>query len=351
MADAGKLTLSVVWDGHSVRSQAVRSTRPQAASLLKGKSVGQVTQLVPLLFSVCGQAQAAAARAALQAAQQGGNEDLAVQEQRIRYETVQEHLWRMLLDWPKLLGIPTQEACFVKWYAMLRDISAGMADRTSLKSEFERDWLGMSLSDWRKLGDVQVWWRSGHSPAAQLLSELAEQSSGMHGAADSAMLPLWSAAQAQTACAARWGKAFSAAPDVKGVALETGVRSYHPELSVGRYSGVLARVLARLADTVELIGDGARSRLDAYSSTAGEGVAVVHTARGMLMHHVLLENGHVREYEIVAPTEWNFHSAGAFVQEMSGLQETDAARLSHKARLAALSLDPCVPYEVEVQHA
>lgn len=351
MNEVGSLSLVVAWDGTQVRSLDIHSTRPLAASLLPGKSAAQVMQFVPLLFSVCGQAQAAAAGAALQAAQQEEGEDRSVLEQRIRCETAQEHLWRMLLDWPKLLGLPVQQAHFVEWYAMLRDMPTDAANRASLQSGFERDWLGMGLTDWHKLGDMENWWRTARSPAARLFAALDEQSSGMSRADGSAMLPVWRAEQAQAACGTRWGSAFSAAPDLHGVAMETGVRAYHPQFSAGRYSRVLARVLARLADTIELIGGAARPRLDVYSPAAGEGVAVVHTARGLLMHHVLLENGIVRGYEIVAPTEWNFHPAGALVREISGLHEPDEMRLRHKVNIAALSLDPCVPYEIEVRHA
>ena len=41
---------------------------------------------------------------------------------------MQEHLWRVMLDWPKLLGLPQQEQRFTAWYSMLRKIGAGETD-------------------------------------------------------------------------------------------------------------------------------------------------------------------------------------------------------------------------------
>ncbi len=272
-------------------------------------------------------------------------------EQKIRCEVLQEHLWRMLLDWPKLLGLPQQEKHFVKWYAMLRGIAAGDSDMADLRLEFERDWLGMPLSDWCLLGDVQAWWRATQSPAAQLLAKLEEQAGAMRNKSE--LLPAWSAVQAQAACAGRWDAAFSAAPHHQGVAAETGAWSYHADHSMlrGNYPATLMRLLARLIDTAALLDGSGVSRLDAISPAAGEGLAVVRTARGLLMHHVQMEAERVKDYVIVAPTEWNFHSSGAFAQDMIGLEEQDEARLQHKAHIAALSLDPCVAYEIGVHHA
>ena len=128
MVDVGKLTLVVIRDGYSVSATEIRSTRPMAAQILKGKTPAQVLQIVPLLFSVCGRAQGAAASAALQAAQQGGLAATAAMERMIRCEAMQEHLWRVMLDWPKLLGLPMQEQRFTAWYSMLRKIGAGEID-------------------------------------------------------------------------------------------------------------------------------------------------------------------------------------------------------------------------------
>ncbi|HCI12573.1 MAG TPA: hypothetical protein DFK12_01055 [Gallionellaceae bacterium] len=349
--DTGKLSLVVTWDGASVGAVAVRSTRPQASVLLKGKTPAQVMQLVPLLFSVCGHAQGAAAEAALRAARQIEPGDAIASERKIRCEVLQEHLWRMLLDWPKVLGLPQHEKLFVMWHGMLREIAAGNMDMAGLRREFERDWLGMSLPDWSELADVRAWWRESKSPAAQLLAELDEQASCMR--TTSGLLPAWTAEQALIACAGRWSASFAAAPDYRGGAAETGARSYHADhpMLCGKYSTVSMRLLARLIDTVELLDGSGESRLDALGPAAGEGIAVVRTARGLLMHHVQLEAERVTDYAIVAPTEWNFHPGGTFVQDMIGLEERDEASLRRRAHIAALSLDPCVAFEIEVRHA
>lgn len=81
------------------------------------------------------------------------------------------------------------------------------------------------------------------------------------------------------------------------------------------------------------------------------GIAVVHTARGLLLHYAAVAAVNVTNYAIVAPTEWNFHLSGAFVQELQEMTEANETHLKHRAYIAALSLAPCVAYEIGVSHA
>jgi hypothetical protein len=360
LTDAGKLTLSVVWDGNSVSATDIRSTRPIAAQILKGKTPAQVVQIVPLLFSVCGRAQGAAASAALQAAQNGIPIASAQVEHTIVCEAVQEHLWRMMLDWPKLMSMAPQEQRFAGWYALLRKIGAGEIGMDVFLHEFESDFLGMPVTEWRALDSyhlLQTWLRKAHSPIAALLARLDELEHGRHGSSGIRLLPAWTAAEANQACSGRWDTAFSARPDWQGDTAETGAWTYYADNrllhDVWQQSGskALTRLLARLMDVIEMASGNAAQRLDAANPAAGAGIAVARTARGLLMHHVSIEADLVRDYVIVAPTEWNFHPGGAYTQDMRGMQECDAERLQKLAHISALSLDPCVEYEVEIRDA
>ncbi len=356
--DAGKLTLGVVWDGKSVTATEIRSTRPMPAQILKGRTPAQVRQIVPMLFSVCGQAQRAAAAAAMHAAQHA-SPPAAGMERTIACEAVQEHLWRLMLDWPKLFGVVPQERKFAGWHAMLREIAAGRAGMDTFLREFESDELGMPVAEWRALDSLQAlqqWWRKADSPVAQLLAKLTETQAREH-ARDIGWLPAWSAAEIHRSCAGKWDADFSACPTWRGEAAETGVWTYYDDSpllhDVWRQSRSqpLTRLLARIMDVVEMAEGSAAPRLDAASAAAGEGIALVRTARGLLIHRVRIVAEKVADYAIVAPTEWNFHPAGAFAQDMIGLETGSAEELKRRAQIAALSLDPCVVYEIEVRHA
>ena len=82
-----------------------------------------------------------------------------------------------------------------------------------------------------------------------------------------------------------------------------------------------------------------------------EGLGAVQTARGLLLHRVCLWDGRVAHYQIVAPTEWNFHPDGALVRGLRTIVADDSETLEQKARLAVQALDPCVAFRIEVGHA
>lgn len=360
MFDVGKLTLGVVWDGEAVTATAVHSTRPMAAQVLKGKTPTQVVQIVPLLFSVCGRAQGAAASVALLAAMREESPAVAAMERTIVCEALQEHLWRMMMDWPDLLGIPQQDKQFAAWFALLRKIGAGEAELAGFLREFEQEALGMTAAEWRKMAtyaEVQAWWRKSENVLARVLAKLDEMPQSRGNRNEARLLPAWSAAEAQQACAGKWESRFAAQPEWQGAAAETGAWSYHADSAllrdVWQQSGAkaLVRVLARLLDMVELASGTAAARLSMSSPAVDEGIAAVRTARGLLLHRVRLDGDKVADYQIVAPTEWNFHPAGAFAQDLCGLAEHDGGLLEYRAQIEVMSLDPCVAYEVEIRNS
>ena len=83
----------------------------------------------------------------------------------------------------------------------------------------------------------------------------------------------------------------------------------------------------------------------------GIGRALAETARGLLMHEIVLDGDRIADYLIVAPTEWNFHPEGALVRRLTGLATADQADLLRTARLDVHTLDPCVACRVEIGHA
>jgi hypothetical protein len=80
------------------------------------------------------------------------------------------------------------------------------------------------------------------------------------------------------------------------------------------------------------------------------GVALADAARGALLHRVEVADGLVQRYQILAPTEWNFHPDGVVAQGLeriarSGVGGTELERL---ARLYITAVDPCVEYRLSV---
>ncbi len=111
---------------------------------------------------------------------------------------------------------------------------------------------------------------------------------------------------------------------------------------------VFSRILARVCEISQLL-NYSKQLLDeidlnepSYIKPAVDikklsatGEAAVEAARGSLIHKVKIENGLIKEYEIITPTQWNLSGGtkekqGVSQKAMVGLSDTDTAELVFK---------------------
>ncbi len=327
--DQGGVRLTVGWDGRRIVGARVECRRPQAARLLEGRPIAEAVALAPRLFSLCGCAQGAAAKMAAAAAQ---SEAISLDGlcRDVVLEAMGEHLWRLLLDWPLLLGQAPEKEAFLAWRKRL------MAARAP-------DEAGSFVADLRQ-------WLAGRA--------LPE---GANGQVSSVATPLLPWCSAEDWVAAGIDETFAQWPTLAGQAAETGALAR--QSAVPLVAGLLAtgkRVAARIAARHAELDFLARGLLapellhgwlDASPVGEGAGLARVETARGLLLHLIQFKDGRVEAYVIVAPTEWNFHPQGAFVGEIVGSPAATRDEAEMLVRRLALALDPCVTYEVVVEDA
>jgi Ni,Fe-hydrogenase I large subunit len=367
MPSSGKLNLNIVWDGKVVLGVEVTSTRPKAYRILKGRLPDNAVQLVPLLYSVCGKAQQAAAIAATSAAQGHELPQDSLLERGVICEAMQEHSWRLLLDWPNLLSLPQHQQQFVHWHGALNEIAAGQGNAASLLAELPQLLLGVSDQEWKHIdtyAKFSEWQNAGQGLLAPIFAALEIKESKLDfvgKTASCALLPNWSAADVWQNYAGHLDQKFAAMPQHNGKPMETGALAYSQHTPLlqdvlrKRPTRLLARVIARLADLLDsaevLAHDNIGGRVQSISASDAAGLSVVRTARGMLLHYVRIESERVADYLTVAPTEWNFHPQGVLVTGLIGLKENDAERLMETVKDYVLSLDPCVEYEIEFSHA
>lgn len=134
-----------------------------------------------------------------------------------------------------------------------------------------------------------------------------------------------------------------------------GLISHLVEQSDGN---VRNRVIARLIEVARLIPQmeqwakeiipGEAFCIDAPIPESGQGVGMVEAARGSLGHWLEIRDGRISNYQIIAPTTWNFSprdetgQAGALEQALCGApvqdDETDPVSVQHIVR----SFDPCM---------
>lgn len=376
MAIEGEIAVTLDWDGTRVRRVIVRSSRPFAASrVLVGREPSVAVAMAPRLFSICAQAQAAASSSAV--AMAGGapldTSALALLERRVLLENVQEYLWRLLIDLPKAMGgepvfapVGAARAAIVEAIARSnptrgeRAALARLLERTVSAHVFgmpSRDWLAIE----GELALASALARATTVPAA-LLARLLHASP--LAASDVALMPDASAEALREAVVPSLDadNGFVREPRWNGHAAETGalarMRSHRciAALLQRHRKSVATRIAARMFELAQMIeGLGARSpsarAVNVLPLAEGVALSALQTARGLLLHRAHVAGGLVRDYRIVAPTEWNFHPDGPLARGLDGHAAHDEATLVRDARLAVQALDPCVGCRLEVGHA
>lgn len=370
MNPGGAMRLAARRQGRRIVAIEVDNPRPQAARVLEGRTVDEALKMVPALFSLCSHAQRIAAQAACVAA---GAAEVArpeawAEERELATEMAQEHLWRLMLDWPMLFAHAPRRDRFAELHRRLARLE-------DARAAYE---LGGDLLDLVAVELLQGFFMATRGPSG--LREFVERArrGGTIGAALGDLIEMGSSTPEGESlpllpamAAGAWAKAlgavpsaeFCAAPTLFGHAHETGVLSRQTgELMVRGLLSHRHRIAARLfARVLDLSDCASRLRhplasdmstlVDAASLGEHAGLACVETARGLLMHAVRLDGGRIAEYAIIAPTEWNFHADGPFVREGCGWEaESDAAALL-RLKALALSLDPCVEYDIRIEDA
>jgi hypothetical protein len=366
----GRLRIGVHWDGERILAIDLTSARPvEACRILEGRSAMQALELVPRLFSLCGRAQAAAAALALAATGAMPAPDAVALDRRVAVESVLEYLWRLLHDLPTALGEPPRIDALVP---VRRDLLAALADEApttafpeavaGLRRLLVVDVLGPDDGPGDGVDDYQRWLAAAATPVASWLAALDDHGFGDWGHGATPLMPARPGEEALQQLAGRLGNepGFAQRPDWLGRPVETGALATRQEeplvrqLRQVRGHSCATRFAARLADLRGLV-DGltqaeARPLAGSLQLDDGAGLGWVQTARGLLLHRVTCAaSDEISSYQVLAPTEWNFHPGGALVGGLEAQPAVNENDLRRGVALAVLALDPCVGYEVVVE--
>jgi len=351
----------------------ITSTRPDVArSLLQGRTRTEVVAAVPQLFSICAHSQATASALACAAAagEPVGADGLASDAASVCAEMVREYAWRTLLDAPHDIGeSPGDDAITAARASLAFHSTTDVGPRTSdVADTIALAAFGASADEWlslRTLPEFDRWADSGRTAAARFLRKVRDDDAaasrrGPGGPADDPALlegQRHAAWIGEIAAACDGDPEFARLPSWRGAPAETGALARlqaDPLISelIGRSATrVPARFVARLRELALLLAGRAMPVVGARTLTTGGGIAWVENARGLLIHRVRLDGSHVRNYVIVAPTEWNFHPGGALASALLGTAATDLDAVQRRATQLVHSLDPCVACHVEFDHA
>ncbi len=317
--DAGHIHLRLTLEGARIRKVAIVVQRPDIARALRGKPADWAVQQLPLIYALCGKAQGQAAVLALAAA--CGVDTAPHLHPAIEAEALREHAWRILLDLPPLLGLPAQTALFAGVRCCLE---AG--DRSGLQAlladPFWNQWM-LALEQLPAVPDVE-------SVLLPVMGAVQSLSCWPRLTAEFACAPLWNDEPAETGAYARWN----------------GQNPSGAEALAARWQARCAELWSWAAGDAKV---GAGGTASAASAGPRTGRALVDTARGLLMHEVTVDaDGHIDDYVIVAPTEWNFHLRGALHDWLFDRAVDDRERLRGEVGHMVAALDPCVGWSLEL---
>ncbi|OOZ35795.1 nickel-dependent hydrogenase large subunit [Solemya velesiana gill symbiont] len=389
----GQITITLDWDGEHVNDVDITSSRPlQMPTIFSDKTVDYLLDTLPLLYSVCGTAQACAAVSACEQAL-GIDENPARNEGRkllVLLETAKEHAWRIGYDWARLLGEPETPEPVARLIALtgtfrnelypdrkpfMPGSDPGLTRQAPLDAiigEFEQileeHVFSISLDAWLALDSsdgLRAWASEGGSVAARFVANLLSGELASMGYADNQALPGMDAGKLDSLLASKDADALIFQPTWDGMTYETGplnrvqgyplIRALENEYGNGLLTRVVARLVelasipAAVASGVACIVSGKCPVKQCSGILAkGRGVAQVEAARGRLVHRVVLDGEKVISYQILAPTEWNFHPWGVLAQGLAGLRANSEGELRYKAALLVNAIDPCVAYELIV---
>ena len=385
----GGIVIDLIVNNDRVTDVSITSSRPlQTPKIFIEKSVRQTLTTLPLLYSVCGTAQAqAAVRACEQAmALSPGEKTLKTRGLLLTMETAKEHLWRILMDWSALLGeqpdrAPVAEA--IRLQSELRqDLDGGkkaffsgveIADLNTaklrqsaynLEALLQNSIYAMPTEQWLESVDEETltsWAGKKQSIAARMLDEVRGKGWCGLGANEITALPQLADSDLHKTLATDEGD-FIAAPAWAGRCHETSAytrlagHDLVGSLAKQYGNGLLPRLVARLVELAGLpaalhaILEQPEQETTPESAAEGVGMAQVEAARGRLVHRVELEGEAVRRYQIVAPTEWNFHPEGVLAKSLIGLEAGSEPKLQQQATLLINAIDPCVGYELKISY-
>ncbi|MBI3447070.1 MAG: nickel-dependent hydrogenase large subunit [Magnetospirillum sp.] len=361
------------------------STRlPQASRLLAGRTPAEVMVLLPSLFSLCGTAQGLAGLEAMELA--AGIVSAPAQRMARRFlllaETIAEHAMGIIKDWPALLG---EEADLAQarplrplvtaakralypdgdWSALgggrLAPDRGALTEILRQVEDMAARLFGGSPEEW--LDDYTVfrsWIHRHDGVAARLLSSLEARNLSGFGRSPLLLMPDSGPRDLAERLAADSDGSYCRAPHYCGHVFETNALARlvnHPVMAglvleygnglASRFAARLIEIATALQEQEDLVQDLCEdSGHGPARSGEGIGLGIVDAARGLLVHRVELEGGTLRDYRILAPTEWNFHPDGPLVRSLKG--SPAGTDLEAKARLLAAALDPCVPCRVEI---
>lgn len=374
---AGRLAITVQYDGTTIRDLHICSSRPhQLTRLLEGRSREEVTAIVPLLFSLCSTAQSVASLTALES----NNKvkpclDVSIARTVLIYlESARELCLRLVKDWlpgsdlintTRLMQFYQSASSQLNWALQLQSNDL-MPSKGQTKPEFCYDALIHNLEV--LLSPVTESCHNGRLVAktsnaiSRLVLDTEAEFSTInlydpslplevtpsylaHKLRDKDSLLFCSRPEVENGAISRCAESSVWTRNRDSVLVQQSrEQGYHP---LNQRFFALINELSLLP---KKIGVAVSSGVSVVEPLEVVGLAKVPAARGDLIHYIEQTPGAegIDKYRIVAPTEWNFHPKGTLVSMLTGVN-VSRETLRPLVEKLILAIDPCVAYDIQIE--
>ena len=374
------INLAIQTDG-AVKSE-ITSTRPvHASNIFNNKSIDETLKMIPLLFSVCSTAQSTAAVVCCEQALELDTkpQHKLIRQRLVEMESIREHLWRILLDWNEfIVGTPdkTNMSNILSFQQYHKQAITGGASpfqinptffkidhkkiieiQQQLKQTLKLKLFGIDTEEWLKIDTIEQfdkWLRQGQTITTKMLQKIQE--SGWNSSGSCRINPLPKQLEQIELEMQLTNPEYVEQPLWKQHPCETSALTRTTSKLIQKLkkeygNGLLVRQIAKLTELAHLVlkvDQLEYSKEDCDESehiTPNTGIAQVEAARGRLIHKVKIQGDRVEQYQILAPTEWNFHHDGVVARALNSLNK-NSTDLQNEAELIIKAIDPCVDYKL-----
>jgi len=333
-----------------------------AAVLTPGQPAASLPATLAALYAGCGHAHHWCAGRAVAAAQGEAVAPRGALPAALLRETLREHLRRITLDWPLAGGAMGAETGSLAAALGRCPLFADDEPHASLHW-LEQHLLAMPAAHWlarwqhEPAGWLAHWSEQGATDTARWLAQCRPGASAPVAAATPLRVHADDGGLRVLAVQLMADAGFSRQPLWQGACAETGpgVRLLGPAAPPAsawlRFGARLAELLGLTLGRTEAGHAPPRLLCGSLHLGAGEGLAWVEMARGLLVHGVRLEGSgpqaRIAACRVLAPTEWNFHPRGAVARRLERMGPVPThAELQALGYLVA-AYDPCVRFELE----
>lgn len=392
----GQINISIekYLDG-SNKVEIISSREMMASHFFIGKNPNQVLSLIGMVYSLCGYAQTHAAYLSLKKAhgEIPCKDDPVICAYKVLtlVESAREHLCRILIDWNSYLGSNSNLGILKPIMKMPSDIEKlifiggldAYGDDSHIKPDIgaieeiidklelylKKNIFMIGTEKWLQINSEQelIDWLKGHDcMIRKLINTIYDDNLCILGRNLLGFLPLLDEDELDVRFSVNDADEFISKPTWQDEVWETTVlarKQNHPLIHsiIEKYgNGLFPRMLARLSELAS-IPSSIRELLrcfDSYNKNklmfvdnkcSGVGISQVEAVRGRLVHRAEIVNGIVSNYQILAPTEWNFHPNGLVAKSLENIDATDEKTLRYKAERLIREIDPCVDYKIAVK--